>query len=162
METLTINKSIELAITTERLGAKFYSQAAEKFAMNKEVNEVFDRLSKDELIHEAQFKALLDDVDKNDTSFSKEGLEYITATAMSKFFEGETFMNLDGIKTAHDALLMALEFEKSSLVYYQAISEAYGGNKKLDSIIKMEKGHVMAIFGAIMMESKFRGTEDRW
>ena len=57
-----LKDSIELAITTEKLGAGFYSKLAEKFEGDKEISELFSILAKDEKTHEKQFRKLLDKV----------------------------------------------------------------------------------------------------
>ncbi len=56
MEDLTLRKSIELAVTTEQLGADFYSRMERKFSGHKELKDIFAQLARDEKAHEAQFR----------------------------------------------------------------------------------------------------------
>ncbi len=161
MEQLSLKGGIELAITTEKLGAKYYSDLADKFADSEQVHQIFDRLSKDEQIHEAQFKVLLDELPSKEEKSAVEDQEFLKSLSSSKFFDTSAF-NVDDIENAADALEMAAEFEKNSLVYYQALKEIIGESPQLDEIIKAEKKHFVTITKVLITEAKFRGTEDRW
>ena len=61
-EELTVTKAIEFAISTEEMGARVYSELAEKFSGEQEIGAAFSLLAKDETAHMAQFQAILDRV----------------------------------------------------------------------------------------------------
>jgi rubrerythrin len=62
VDDLSLRDGIELAVTTEKLGAEFYKTLAKRFQENAEISELFSMLAKDEEAHEAEFKTLLDKV----------------------------------------------------------------------------------------------------
>jgi rubrerythrin len=163
MEDLNLRKAIELAITTEQLGADFYTRMERKFGDQAELKEVFARLVKDEKAHEAQFQAILellpDDVDpKRDY----EQWQFLRATAISEFFRKDAFKDSDRIDSVDDALGRALSFEKSTLQYYQAIRDLTGESPQLDAIIEAERGHVVSLMRVLMADGKFRGVGDKF
>ncbi len=161
MENLTLRKAVELAIKTEQLGAEFYCEMAEKFSDFQDVKAIFTRLTKDEIIHEQQFKSLLKQVD--DSAIEKAtGQDYLRATAMFKVFIGDAFANRDLIPTPLAALTNALNLEKSTLIYYTAIEEVIGKQDILTEIINAEKEHIQALTKVILSDAKFRGMADPW
>lgn len=160
MEELTLKKCMELAVTTEQLGAKFYRDLAAKFEDNPEVKEVFSRLAKDELIHEAQFKKLADEVNGNGGILSESDQEYLNAIVYSKYFDSATFEDAEKIDDPGQALVMAAAFEKATLLYYMVLRESLGDSPQLDAIIKAEKEHVTALTRVILSDAKFRGISD--
>jgi rubrerythrin len=163
MQDLTLRKSVELAITTEQLGADFYARMERKFSNQKELREIFAQLVKDEKAHEAQFKTILKGIPEEPIEQQQYELyQYLRATAISEFFRDDAFKNLDSIKTADDALGRSLAFEKSTLQFYQAIRDILGKNQALDEIINAEKTHVIALMKVITADAKFRGLGDKW
>ena len=163
IEGLTVRKAVELAITTEQLGADYYTRMERKFGDKAELKEIFAQLTKDEKAHEAQFKAILKHVPEDEPDQKQYELyQYLRATAISEFFNKNYFKTIENVDAADEALGHALAFEKSTLQFYQAIQEILGDNKELASIIKAEKGHVVALMKVIMADSKFRGLGDKW
>ena len=49
MDDFTLHEALKLAVKTEQIAEKVYTRFAKKFADNKEVAEVFERLAKDHL-----------------------------------------------------------------------------------------------------------------
>ena len=72
------------------------------------------------------------------------------------------FNNLDDIKDVQDALVNALDFEKASKVYYEAMAELIGDSPQLLEIINAEKEHINALMRVILTNAKFRGLADMW
>ncbi len=163
IETLTIRKAVELAITTEQLGAEFYTRMERKFRDNENLKAIFARLVKDEEAHEAQFKAILKHVPEDEPGKQQyEKYQFLRATAISGFFRKEYFKNTDEISNQDEALGRALNFEKATLQYYQAIRDILGSDDALEDIIKAEHGHVVALMKVIVADGKFRGLGDNW
>lgn len=158
---LTLRECIQLAVTTEEIGRKFYERLARKFADDKDVAGVFSQLAEDEKAHEKQFKLLLEKVPKEELQPERYELhQFLRATAISEFFRKDYFARADEISTPADALGQALAFEKETLLYYQAIRDVLGENKQLDAIIKTERNHVMAISRILVTDARFRGLSD--
>jgi rubrerythrin len=163
MADLNLRKSIELAIATEQLGADYYSRMVRKFEKEKGLKEIFEKLVKDEKAHEAQFKALLKTIPEEEGKPEHYELyQFLRATAISEFFRQDAFKNADAIKTPADALGRSLAFEKSTLLYYEAIRDILGASPQLDEIIQAEKTHVTALFKVISSDAKFRSLTDNW
>ena len=165
-DNITLRKSIELAVNTERLGAGVYRTLAKRFKDNAEINELFAMLARDEVAHEKQFRAVLDTVHPDEGSAEPEDPKYqfLAAAAMSEFFmgEGEAFKDIEKIETRDDALARAFAFEKASLLYYHAIKDILGENEALDQIIAAEKSHLVSVMKYLVTGAKMRGLADTW
>jgi rubrerythrin len=160
-EDLTLRECIQLAVTTEQIGCKFYERLARKFADDEDVADVFSQLAEDEKAHEKQFKLLLDEVPKEAIQPERYELhQFLRATAISEFFRKDYFERVDEISTPADALGKALAFEKATLLYYQAIRDVLGENQQLDAIIKAERSHVVAIAQIVVADARFRALSD--
>jgi rubrerythrin len=160
-ENLTLRECIQLAVTTEAIGSKFYERLARKFADDKDVAEIFSQLADDEKVHEKQFKLLLEEVPKEDLQPERYELhQFLRATAISEFFRKDYFTQADEISTPADALGKALAFEKATLLYYQAIRDVLGENKQLDSIVTAERNHIIAIARIVVTDARFSSLSD--
>jgi rubrerythrin len=162
---LSLRDGIELAVTTEKLGADFYKTLSKRFKENAEISELFSILAKDEKAHEAQFKALLEKIPAGERK-PKSDQEYqlLTAAAMSEFFTGEEgpMKDIDKIKTRDDAFARAFALEKASLFYYHAMQECLGKNEILKAIIGAEKSHLVSVMKYLVTGAKMRGLADTW
>ena len=140
LEELTLRRAVEFAITTEQLGGKLYERLSKKFADDEELSKIFKQLSEDEETHEKQFQALLSRV-------------------ISLFFLSRVGIcrDLGSIETREDALQRAFELEQASLGFYQTLREILGEEPVLDSIINVEKQHLLAVMKVLMTGEKFRG-----
>jgi rubrerythrin len=159
----TLHEAVELAITTEQLGADFYERMARRFGDDEELGEIFARLAKDEKAHEAQFKEFLKTVPEKDEEPKRyEEHQFLRATAISRFFRKEAFKDTADIEDRDEALGRALEFEKDTLQYYRAMDEAFGGSDALKQLAEAEHQHVLTLMKVIMAEARFRGLQDTW
>jgi rubrerythrin len=165
LEQPTLRSSIELAVTTEQIGASFYNALAKRFHDNRELGELFSILAKDEKTHEAQFQDLLKKLPSdNGDRGSAEQYEYLRAAAMSEFFLGDegAMKDIDKIENRDDALARAFALEKASLFYYHAMADILGENDMLQEIIKAEKSHLVSVMKYMMTGAKMRGLSDKW
>jgi rubrerythrin len=163
LEDLTLRKAIELAITTEQIGASFYSRLEKKFGDQAKLKQIFGQLVQDERSHEVQFRTILETVPEEAIGAQQYELyQYLRATAISSFFGKDAFKDVDKLDSSDDALGMALAFEKSTLQYYQAIQDILGEQKQLEQIIDAERGHVVALMKVIVTDGKFRGLNYKW
>lgn len=163
MENLTLRKAIEMAVATEELGAKYYSEIAGKFSDETEVANVFQQLAADEEAHETQFRRLLDEVpaEKNQVGEDDAGL-LLRAAATSQFFDKKALADIAEIASPADALAKALAFERSTLFYYQSLKEILGESAQLQNMIDAEKDHMTTLMRVIVSDAKFRGLADPW
>jgi rubrerythrin len=161
LEDVTLRKAVEFAIQTERLGASCYERFAKTFAEDNEIQEIFSRLAKDEAAHEEQFQALLDKVpDKKDEPQGyAEKYGILKAWSISAFFSKRDGLNraLEGVRTRDDALQRALELEKATLGFYQALQDELRDEPVLGAIIAAEKQHLTTLMNVLSTGVKFRG-----
>jgi rubrerythrin len=159
----TIHKAVEFAIVTEEIGARVYTQLAEKFAEHEEISEGLSLLAADERMHGSQFKALLGKLppDENVTTGDEEH-QHLRAMAMSGFFDGGHGLAamLEKVQSIDQALEHVFGFEKATLGFYRAIHDILGQNEILDGIIRAEKQHIARVMKYIITSAKFRGLAD--
>ena len=163
MEDITLRKAVEFAISVEQMGNEIYDRLARRFKDDEEISKVFSVLAKDELLHEKQLKTLLETVPREEPQGYAEKWGYLRAMSLSEFFtsrEGLT-RSLEDVKTRQDALQRAFELERSALGYYQALKEVLGENEVLDSIIKMEREHMVSVMRYMVTGAKMRGLGDK-
>ncbi len=139
----TLTQALELAVETERLGQRFYERAAERFSDSPALIQLFRALAQDEAAHERSFQGLLESLPADRRAATRyERHQFLRAMAVSEFFRGPNFRDLDSIRTAADALDRAIQLEKDTMVYYQGLKEALGGGRAIDLLIAAEMGHI--------------------
>ena len=159
----TLQEAVQLAITTEQLGAEFYERMTGNFNEDLELKEIFAQLARDEKTHEAQFKKILETVpEKDDDPQRFEEHDFLRATAISRFFRKEAFRDTDKIGDRDEALGRALAFEKDTLQYYRALNDAFGGSEAITRLAEAERQHVLTLMKVIMAEARFRSLQDNW
>lgn len=164
IERLTVKRALEFAIKTEQLGRQLYGQLATKHAEEPELGELFATLVRDEEIHEAQFAALRDRLPASGRGeLTDQEEEYLRAVATAEIFYGnnQALDPADKIKTREDALARALNLEKGSLLYYNAMREVLGPSPVLESIIDAEKQHLTGVMKYLFTGAKMRGLIDQ-
>jgi rubrerythrin len=161
LEEPTLRKAVELAVQTEQIGKKFYEELSQKFESEKEVHEIFTQLASDEKVHENQFKALLEKL-TGDDKIAEKHQDYIKAASVSDFFQTDAFDNITKIDSAGQALNRAFNFEKTTLLYYEALRDVLGDSQELNQIIEAEKKHMTNLMKVIINDAKFRGLQDDW
>ena len=162
----TLRDCIEFAVSTEERASGFYKGLANKFADNQELVQLFNRLSGDEQNHKRQFSQILSNLSTaTNVECSTDKCDYLRAMSMPDFFKDQDgpFQNIDQIQSRDDALLMALDFEKATLGFYQAMDDIFGEKAALEQIMIAEKLHVSNLMTALLVEgSKFRSLDDKW
>lgn len=114
----------QIGVEIEKNGKAFY-EAAAKAASTSELKNLFEGLSKWEDGHVAIFETLknkLTSAAREETAFdpNNEALLYLKAAADTHVFgrNSNAAKLAEGCATARDALMMALSFEKDSVVVY--------------------------------------------
>jgi rubrerythrin len=149
--TFNADEIFEMAENIERDGAAFYRQAA-KNAADKKIKQMFLDLAGMEDKHLATFQAMrkqLGDREKEETVFDpdNEAAMYLQTMAKGHGWEGKKSLteSLTGKESTEDILKIALEAERSSVVFYSGLKElvpAKSGRDKVEAIIKEELGHI--------------------
>ena len=147
---LTASEIVEFAIYIEQNGYKFYVETIKKFKEKKFV-ELFQFLADEELKHEQIFKSLLKKIGTFTPHESYPG-EY--EAYMRDFLKTHALANdqtlkqkLDSISTPGDAVKVALDFEKDSIVLFTAVKKYIesSNHKIVEAIIQEEMTHIIKI-----------------
>jgi len=164
IESVTPARCVEFAIRTEEIGAELYGQLARKFASDGELAELFRDLGRDEAQHAEQFRALHARFVQQfqGRTIPVDQANYVRAMAMADVFSGPKGLatGSDGIRTRDDALERALNLEKATLAYYQALREITGEDEALDALIAVERRHVLKVMQLLVTGARFRGFAD--
>ncbi len=161
VEDLTIDKAIDFAIETEKLGLHFYGRLARRFKDDSELHEAFAQLARDEEQHAQRFAKLKEQLPDKQEAMQFGQQEYLRAIALSDVFSKDKGIakDTDAIDSKQDALERAFNLEKTTLLYYEAMKESLG-DKLLDEIINEEKRHVVALMKLMVTDAKVRGLDD--
>lgn len=161
---VTAESCVAFAIETERIGAELYDGLARKFAADVELRESFENLGRDEVRHGEQIRALGERLAPRfrDRPASAEEQDYLRAMSVSDVFSGPGGLagDLGSIQSREDALRRALHLEKSTLAYYKAVRDVVGPEEVLDSLIAMERKHVVKVMALLVAETMMRGLAD--
>lgn len=152
LEGTSLRKAVQFAITTEQVGARAYRRLARRLEKDEEIAELFLGLAEDEERHEAEFRALMETVPDRDVARDyPEKYGYLRAMSISEFFSPRSGLTRDveEIRTREDALRRAIELEKATLGYYQALREVIGPSDALDGIIQAEREHLRRVTGKL-------------
>lgn len=162
LEQLTLKKAVEFAIKTEELGAMAYAKLARKFSDEKNLEDIFQVLAREEVAHGKAFSAMLSKVPDVEESEGEERWQYLRAMSISHFFGGKggLLKAADKIKTREDALIRAIGLEKATLQYYEAMKDILEDSSVIESIIRAEKRHVINLMRALMSEGKLHQISD--
>jgi rubrerythrin len=147
-EVRSLRQAVEFAITTEQLGARGYRRLARNLENDNEAAKLFLRLAQDEERHEAEFRALMETVpDRNAERDYPETYGFLRAMSISEFFSPRSGLtrDIEKIQNRADALRRAIELEKATLGYYQALREVMGDSEALDGIIQAEREHLVSV-----------------
>ncbi len=145
-----VTEIIEFAVYIEQNGYKFYTETMKKLKESR-IMELFQFLADEELRHENTFKNLVKEVGSFTPVESYPG-EY--EGYMKDFLKMHALGNneilkskIESIKTTDDAVKMALEFEKDSIVLFTFVKKNIGtkGQKTVDKIIDEELTHIYKI-----------------
>ena len=147
---LSASEIVEFAVYIEQNGYKFYVETIKKFKEKKFV-ELFQFLADEELKHEQTFKALLK---KTGTFAPPESYPGEYELYMREFLKTHALANdealkqkLASISTPGDAIKVALDFEKDSIVLFTAVKKYMdkANHQAVESIIQEEMTHIIKI-----------------
>jgi rubrerythrin len=141
----------DIAIKIEENGKYFYDRGRE-IIKDPEVKRLFEELALEELKHKERFETLKRQLSASAASGavfdpSHELDLYIKMMADQHVFISTESVKaqLDQIKDARDALKMAVEFEKDSVIFFLSMQEATEGTKgkeMIGALVKEEQEHL--------------------
>jgi rubrerythrin len=142
---------VEFAVYIEQNGYEFYTETAKKFD-NEKIVRLFNYLAEEELKHERVFKELKKEAGLFNPHQSYEG-EF--EAYMKDFLKSHALGDNKAVKekvgkvsTMEDALNVALDFEKDSVVFFTTLKNHVQQEKRatIDKIIDEEVAHMTMIF----------------
>ncbi|MGC9968000.1 MAG: ferritin family protein [Syntrophobacteraceae bacterium] len=141
----------KIAIQIEENGRKFYEES-QKNIESAEVRALFADLALQEIEHKKKFEALRAQLPPESTTTAvwdpeNELDRYIKMMADDHvFISGDDIKDqIGGIRDSSDALKLAMEFEKDTLVFFLSLEEAVADRKDQDlikSLLIEEQGHL--------------------
>jgi rubrerythrin len=141
----------KMAIDIEENGRKFYLRARESVE-DSEVNSLFEELAQQEVEHKKRFEALkaqLPEAVASNTVWDPDNEmdQYLRVMADEHVFvrSEDTEKELSRIKDVKDALKLAIEFEKDSVIFFLGIQDAVDaekGKELIGILIKEEQEHL--------------------
>jgi rubrerythrin len=138
---------LDFAIEIEMNGYAFYTKTAKKFENLKTIK-LFHILAEQELKHEMFFKQLKEKQPKFETS---ETLEASYEIFKKEFLQTYTFGDsadtrnrIKSVATIEEAIDMAINFEKDTVVLYSSIKKHIKNDDQdlIDKIINQELAHI--------------------
>lgn len=141
MEKFSVEEVIQVAISMEEEGVKFYEEYAKK--AEGSLKEVMLALAEDEKRHAEVFKKMFKEIqDKNDDSylFNDTVVDFFGSYTKSKGFNREQ----QEITNVSDAIRIGAETEGITINYYQSLLEHASNDELknvLERLIKEEQKH---------------------
>jgi rubrerythrin len=148
LQNFSLRKAVQFAITTEQVGARAYRRLAHNLESDGEIAALFLDLAADEERHEAEFRAIMESLPERDAPRNySERYGVLRAMSISEFFSPRSGLtrDVDQIRTRENALRRAVELEKATLGYYQALRDVMEPSDALDEIIRAERRHLLRV-----------------
>ena len=147
MTVFSVQEVLEMAIQTEKLGAEFYSNMAEKFKENEEFNKLFMLHAEKEKEHENVFHSIIGNMGASYPMPDNwgEAAKYLKAIVESEFFLGDdkVLPNFSHLETAQDVINYAITFEKVTLLYYLELRDIVDDKEAVYDLVNEEKSHIV-------------------
>ncbi len=141
----------DIAISIEENGKKFYEEA-KKCVNNEDIKKLFEELAQEEVKHKQRFQELkeqIPDEAKGGEVYDPEdeGTLYLKMLADAHVFNKSDEINekVCSIKSPEDALKLAIQFEKDTIVFFltmQDHTETDKGKELIGLLIKEEQQHI--------------------
>lgn len=155
------NELIHFAMQIEERGFKFFQGLAAKIA-DQEVKKVFEQLSDEEEKHYNIFDKMLQEANTYDPPeyYMDEYEAYVWSLARGHVITGKANPEeyVDQIKTPVDAVNLAINFEKDTILFFIALKKVVfkEGQATLDLLIDQENLHVKTL---LELKKKLSGKD---
>lgn len=148
----------DIAIAIEENGKKFYDEAC-FLVDNESVRKLFQELAQEEIKHKERFielkKQIPEDI-KGEVVYdpNNEITLYLKMMADDHVFRKAESVSekVASIKDPEDALKMAMQFEKDSIIFFLTMKDHTGdpkGKEMVDLLVKEEQQHLRRISSAL-------------
>jgi rubrerythrin len=143
-------ETFKISIQIEENGKRFYDESI-KIIDDPEIKELFEELGRQEIGHKKLFENLYANLpadSKEATVWDPENEMdlYIKSMADSHIFTSRADVQklIAGLKGTSDALNLAIQFEKESVLFYLGMLEVVVGRdqERVQQIVKEEQGHL--------------------
>jgi rubrerythrin len=141
----------KVAIQIEENGRKFYEES-QKNIESAEVRSLFAELARQEIGHKKKFETLMAQLPPESTASTVWDPQDEIDQYVKMMADGHIFVSSAGvqeqlarIRDAADALKLAMEFEKDSVLFFLGVEEAMGAKKDQElirSLVKEEYEHL--------------------
>ena len=141
----------DIAIKIEENGKHFYDRSRE-IIKDPEVKKLFEELAQEEVKHKEKFQTLKSQLPSTAASGAVFDPNHELDLYIKMMADQHVFISsenveaqLGSIKDARDALRMAVEFEKDSVIFFLSMQDATEGTKGKDfigSLVKEEQEHL--------------------
>ena len=148
----------QVAVQIEENGRRFYQEGLKQID-DPEVKRLFEELAREEVEHRKKFESLLAELPKeafSPTVFDPEDQknQYIQMMADQHVFVQAEGMGrlLAGLGSMQDALKLAIEFEKDSVIFFlsmQDATEGKRGKELINLLIKEEQEHLRRLSASL-------------
>ena len=145
---------LQMAVNIEQNGITFYKTAQDKIE-DPDVQKIFQYLEQAEIEHKTKFevlKSMFSSSQPGETVWDPDNEldQYLQMMAGQHIFTNKTVTEkrLAEIGTAEDALAMAIQFEKDSIVFYSILEDAVGeqgARQQVGQLVKEEKNHLRTL-----------------
>ncbi len=142
---MSATDAVAAAVEVERKGHAFYSSARDK-AQNKDDRDFFDFMANAELEHEKIFQAMLGRLGGVTLPAGSDDEEYLLY--LETLLDTHTlFAKNSENSTQASPLAQALQFEKDSILFFNALERLVPENEKqyLHACVAEEASHIQAI-----------------
>ena len=153
----------KVAIQIEENGRKFYEES-QKIIEGAQVKALFAELAQQEIEHKKKFETLRAQLPPESTGSTvwdpeDEMDQYIKMMAEDHVFvsSADVKSQVDKIRDAEDALKLAIEFEKDSILFFLSLDEAVTGKKDqelIKTLVKEEQEHLRRLTLELRKTSK--------
>ena len=145
----------KIALNIEDNGYAFYEQAADK-PFPEEIKKLFQMLGKEEMAHKRIFSRLMEGLPPQTTSSTvwdpqDEVDQYLKMMADTHVFLQHPEKITEGLKlvaTPQEAVEMAMQFEKDTIVFFLQLADASDGTesqKNIQTLVHEEQKHLKAL-----------------
>jgi len=141
----------KVAIQIEENGRRFYEESRKNIE-STEVKDLFADLELQEIEHKKKFEALRAQLPSESTTTTvwdpaNELDQYIKMMADDHVFisSADIKNQIGRIRDASDALKLAIEFEKDTVIFFLSLEDAVAGKKDqelIKSLVNEEQGHL--------------------
>ena len=141
---------IEAAVSIEENGYAFY-KSVEGAIDDKDVKDVFSFLAGEENRHIVAFKKIYEGIDDQEDTIidDEDSSDYIKALAEKNVFTKKDAANdmVKNIKTPFDAINLALNFERDSILFFNEIKSFVSQDNRdlINKLIKEEHDHIVKL-----------------